>query len=463
MVKKKIAKKVIKKRSKIKIKNEEKQRQKITNYDKDKTIHYKKQKPWQTHCHLCHKLISRTHYHSHIKHNHKNIFTGNLTEGDNNNTYIHSSSYSYFKKEDNGNNVADIPKMKKWNTNIFLEKSNKNNILSNDFYSYNKEINKSLSYEGIEWPKFEKLYKGRNLKSVMIYKNNYNNHFAYYEFKEINNYIKNSKTKYEIPEFIKDMPKEFSIFATMKEYDYVKALIRDNHREYMLNDLKETKNHYLNCFKIDIIDKEYLNWKATINLTSKNKKYKKIVNIHINFPTTYPFESPIITRMSRISDINIFSSSGNLMEKYDYIKFSDYDEEDGNQNEINDSKNDFEEPIPRKNYCCVCKKIFLNYKEHIKREKHLTCIDKKIIKQIKETFKNISLNNIKRNKRNVTINKNNGDVKDYKNDKAYSISNFSYLSETPSYLKESFTNETIIEMRKSGIVPRIRHIYTIRK
>ena len=135
MVKKKIAKKVIKKRSKIKIKNEEKQRQKITNYDKDKTIHYKKQKPWQTHCHLCHKLISRTHYHSHIKHNHKNIFTGNLTEGDNNNTYIHSSSYSYFKKEDNGNNVADIPKMKKWNTNIFLEKSNKNNILSNDFYS----------------------------------------------------------------------------------------------------------------------------------------------------------------------------------------------------------------------------------------------------------------------------------------------------------------------------------------
>ena len=40
--------------------------------------------------------------------------------------------------------------MKKWNTNIFLEKSNKNNILSNDFYSYNKEINKSLSYEGGE-------------------------------------------------------------------------------------------------------------------------------------------------------------------------------------------------------------------------------------------------------------------------------------------------------------------------
>lgn len=125
--------------------------------------------------------------------------------------------------------------------------------------------------------------------------------------------IHNSKRKYEIPELIKEMPKDFSIFATMAEFKYVKTLIKDNHKEYMLSDLEETKNNHLSCFRIDIIDEEYLNWKVTINLTSKNEKNKKIVNILINFPKSYPFESPTIKKISRISDINIISSSGEIL------------------------------------------------------------------------------------------------------------------------------------------------------
>lgn len=501
-----------KKKNKYKYKKnfENKQKQIIVN--NNSKLPYKKQKKSQTHCHLCHKLISRTHYHSHINHNHKSYLMNNIHDK-NITSSSHSSSNINLKNIDNEKNTGQIKQLK-----------TSKNI---EFYSQNKGINKFLPSNEFEWPLFDILYKDRNLEAAIIYKKRNNkNQYECYEFKEIKTNIHNSKRKYEIPELIKEMPKNFSIFSTMAEFKYVKTLIKDNHKEYMLSDLEETKNHYLSCFRIDVIDEEYLNWKVTINLTSKNEKYKKIVNILINFPKNYPFESPIIKKISRISDINIISSSGEilldtikhwnssqsisdvlgeikeiLIKNYNYnninysnksnlnkknkniyiksqknkeIEITNNKEDDIDiQNEIDGSKNDFDEPIPKKKYCDICKKIFKNYLQHIKSENHLKYIDKEIIAKIKSVFKNITFNNIKKNKNerkentegseyDKYIKKKESEKKDIKNNCKilYSISNLSYMNETPSYLKDSESqNETIIELIKTGILPKTRHIY----
>jgi ubiquitin-protein ligase len=292
------------------------------------------------------------------------------------------------------------------------------------------------------------------------------------------NHNGNLKAKYDIPEYIREMPKNFSLFATMQEFAFIKNLIKKNLYDYILNELEEMKNHDLNCFTIELIDKNNLKWKATINYCHKDKKYNKSISIHINFPRTYPFDAPIIKVLSSITEKKFISTSGQVLldtiekwnsslsiidvlgeikgillkiknfsvinnknennsfqkitmnKKDEIIKFISNkkkrkeqmnnfsDEEDINQKKtyyIENNNNNFE-PIPRNNYCYRCKKKFYNYLEHIKSKEHLNSIDSKIIKRFQETFAFIVLNKNKKK-----INK-------------YTLSNLSNFSETPSYL-----------------------------
>ena len=99
-----------------------------------------------------------------------------------------------------------------------------------------------------------------------------------------------------------------------------------------------------------------------------------------------------------------YSNKSNLNKKNKNIYEITKNKEDEIENEIYGPKNDFDEPIPKKKYCGICKKIFGNYLQHIKSENHLKYIDKEIIAKIKSVFKNITLNNIKKNKNEIKEN-----------------------------------------------------------
>ena len=477
MAKKIIEKKTKLKRNKIpKKSNSNIKNSKFKYYNKNKKYIYKKQKKTQTHCHLCHNLISRTHYHSHIKNNHN--FCCIINSNEKNHTINSCSSRSLrYKELCTGKTPRQIYKLKTTKKNIKFKKISSSNISSSSSLSFDKKCGNNLYEEENKWPLFEEIFKDKNLNSAIIYTKKNRKNFIYYEFKEIKNIYGNLKTKYEIPEYIREMPKNFSLFATMQEFAFIKNLIKNNLYDYILNELEEIKNNNSNCFAIELIDKENLNWKATINICCKDKKINKSVNIHINFPKTYPFDAPIIKVSSSITNNKLISNSGRvlldtinkwnssqsiidvlreikeiflklknysvinnenknnsfpkIMNKKDEIinfifnkkknkeklnKFSN--EEDTNQNKDYDIKNNIFEPIPKNNYCYICKKNFYNYLEHIKSEDHLNSIDLKSVKRLKESFSIIVFNKNKREK----------------NNNKYSLSNLSNFSETPSYL-----------------------------
>ena len=196
-----------------------------------------------------------------------------------------------------------------------------------------------------------------------------------------NKYRNVAKTKYDIPQYISDIPEEYPPICTLKEAGTVRNIKKKEEKE------KE-----------------------------KEKKKKLKQDLEINNNSKEKENNTLLDDSNKNSNKNCDITKETKGKKYN---------------------NNLEEPLPNEmhKYCHLCKKQFDNYLRHINSKIH-----KETALKYTDTFKSIknifnSINSFWNNKKD-----NNGDVKNNTNNN-YTSYNLNEIEEKIEYNKE-YSNET---------------------